>query len=262
MDLRTEAESRVLRQQQLKLSNREKQNGKQVRSKRPRYQIVIDTTGTNENATPKIAALAEIDFKLNGSRARASSGEFVAPRWIPDEEALNCMMCSTSFDWWTRRHHCRNCGRIFCNQCSYYRSLLPIEFGLRDPQRVCKVCHDILQPLQTSLTNDIANHQRTNNVDIVSNGVRRYLNFPIAMTLGSEIRKAAYSTYNLFSQNYWIQDRTVPLGLLASARGLAFITVAKGGWMIAPRFGTGLVVARLRNGEWSAPSAIGLLGIR
>lgn len=41
------------------------------------------------NETPKAAYLAEQDYKLNGNRARASSGEFINPRWIPDEEACN-----------------------------------------------------------------------------------------------------------------------------------------------------------------------------
>jgi len=258
MDLRLEAESRA-RQAQL-----QKKQDTEKRGKKPsRYQVLLDTTGTTPggNSTPYVAALAEIDFRLNGGRARAGSGEFVPPRWVPDEEASLCTLCRAEFDWWTRKHHCRNCGRIFCGTCSYHRSLLPIEFGLRDPQRVCRDCHDILLPLQTTLTNDIANHQRTNVVDVVSNGVRRYLNFPVAMTLGSEIRKASYATYNLFTTLHWIRDRTVPLGLLGTARGIAFITVAKGGWGMGARVGTGLVVARLAGGRWSAPTAVGLVGV-
>ena len=258
MDLRLEAESRA---RAIKNAQLQKQQDSQKRGKKNRYQILLDTTGTIENSTPQVAALAEIDFKLNGGRARCGSGDFVPPRWVPDEECSLCSLCRAEFDWWTRKHHCRNCGRIFCHSCSYYWNLLPIEFGLRDPQRVCRDCHDILLPLQNTLTTDIANHQRTNAVDVVSNSVRRYLNFPIAMTLGSEIRKASYSTYNLFTTFYWIRDRTIPLGLLASAHGIAFMTVLRGGVTLGARLGTGLVIARLPNGQWSAPSAIGTIGV-
>jgi lipid-binding SYLF domain-containing protein len=87
------------------------------------------------------------------------------------------------------------------------------------------------------------------------------MNFPISLTLGSEIRKAGYTAYNLCRQLQYIRDKTVPLGLLAGAKGLAFITVLKGGFMLAPHFGTGLVVARLPSGDWSAPSAIGTIGV-
>jgi hypothetical protein len=262
MNLRFEAENRVERQRLNKLMQSEKSIGATFRNKQLRQRIDIDLTRDGvENMTPRIAALAETDFSLNGSRARCSSGEFVGPRWIPDKESLNCTACLSEFDWWIRRHHCRNCGKIFCGNCSSYQSLLPYAFGIRDPQRVCESCHLTLRPQQTVLTLNIANHARANTVDILSYSLRRYVNLPVSLTLGSEIRKAGYSTYNLCQHLFYIRDRSVPLGLLANAKGLAFITVMKGGFMLAPHFGTGLVVSLLPTGEWSAPSAIGTFGI-
>jgi SH3 domain-containing YSC84-like protein 1 len=43
-------------------------------------------------------------------------------------------------------------------------------------------------------------------------------------------------------------------------KGLAVITVFKAGFLGSGRFGSGIVVARLSDGTWSAPSAIGTLG--
>eukprot|EP01035_Chromulina_nebulosa_P021820 gene21820-28238_t len=83
---------------------------------------------------------------------------------------------------------------------------------------------------------------------------------PFSFTLGSEIRKASYSTYNLFESN-WIKDRSILLHLIPKAFGIAFLTVAKGGFGIAAKIGTGLVISRLLDGKWSAPSAIGTVGI-
>jgi SH3 domain-containing YSC84-like protein 1 len=264
MNFRSEAENRVERQRLNKLLRQERQSGISNRNstRRSRHLMNIDLpTDSTENLTPKIAALAETDYSLNGRRARCTSGEFVGPRWIPDKETLGCLSCRTEFDWWTRRHHCRKCGKIFCGQCSSFQSLLPYDFGLRNPQRVCGSCFEELLPQQNTLTTSIANHAQTNTIDILSYSLRRYFNFPIALTLGSEIRKAGYSTYNLCRQLYYIRDKTIPLGLLSNAKGLVFITVLKGGFMFAPHFGTGLIVSLLPDGTWSAPSAIATCGI-
>lgn len=43
-------------------------------------------------------------------------------------------------------------------------------------------------------------------------------------------------------------------------QGLAIISVFKAGFLGSGRFGSGIVVARLADGTWSAPSAIGTLG--
>ncbi|CAN0329700.1 unnamed protein product, partial [Hapterophycus canaliculatus] len=58
-----------------------------------------------------------------------------------------------------------------------------------------------------------------------------------------------------------IQDQSIPQELLSHAKGLAFLTVIKGGFIVAGRVGTGLVVAKTEEGVWSAPSAIATLGV-
>eukprot|EP01134_Creolimax_fragrantissima_P005194 CFRG5194T1 len=45
-------------------------------------------------------------------------GAIVAPVWVPDSHAKECMGCSCKFTVITRRHHCRACGGVFCNNCS------------------------------------------------------------------------------------------------------------------------------------------------
>lgn len=208
------------------------------------------------------ARLNSIDYKHNGARARANTGEFIAPLWVLDETIDKCTRCSSNFNWVNRRHHCRHCGKIFCEECSASRCLLPEPFGERDPQRVCVDCHNVLVVHQRTLTKIIANHQRVNSVDVASEScsIRRYTNLPFSSTLGSEIRKAAYSIHNLFQEN-WIHDEMIPIRLMATARGLAFLTVVKGGFILAPRLGTGLVIARLPDGRWSGPCAIGTVGV-
>ena len=37
--------------------------------------------------------------------------------WIPAKNIKKCFDCKKNFSMWTRKHHCRICGRIFCNNC-------------------------------------------------------------------------------------------------------------------------------------------------
>jgi len=61
--------------------------------------------------------------------------------WQRDEESAICTGCSASFNVLRRRHHCRACGKIFCNSCCNYWILLPPEYHFDDPQRTCWKCN-------------------------------------------------------------------------------------------------------------------------
>lgn len=61
------------------------------------------------------------------------------PVWIPDVEAPQCMSCGATFTVVKRRHHCRNCGKVFCARCSSNSVPLP-KFGHVKPVRVCNKC--------------------------------------------------------------------------------------------------------------------------
>jgi hypothetical protein len=175
-----------------------------------------------ENTTLKAAKLAEKDYKFNGNRAKRADGEFIPPRWIPDEESENCVVCNVEFDdvndWCSialasanmsiRRHHCRYCGHLVCDACSPARLLLPMEYGLNEPQRVCNACAHILGPLQHQLSATIAKHMQTNTIDVATEhcNVRRYMNSPYSSTLNAEIRKAAYSLHNMLNMQY-VKDK-------------------------------------------------------
>lgn len=51
-------------------------------------------------------------------------------------------------------------------------------------------------------------------------------------------------------------DMVIPPEVLANARGLAIITQIKAGFLFSGRAGSGVIVSRLSDGSWSAPSAI------
>ncbi|XP_048486463.1 lateral signaling target protein 2 homolog isoform X2 [Plutella xylostella] len=61
------------------------------------------------------------------------------PEWVPDIAAPDCMRCSAHFTAFRRRHHCRNCGKVFCASCSSNSIPLP-RYGQLKPVRVCEEC--------------------------------------------------------------------------------------------------------------------------
>ena len=54
--------------------------------------------------------------------------------WLPDDASKGCVGCSKAFSFSRRKHHCRACGRLFCNGCSDKKVELP-HMGLKGPQR-------------------------------------------------------------------------------------------------------------------------------
>ena len=56
-------------------------------------------------------------------------------------------------------------------------------------------------------------------------------------------------------------DKSIPLAILKGAKGLAILTVAKAGVLLAYKLGTGLVISHRPDGSWSAPSAIFSVGL-
>ena len=92
-------------------------------------------------------------------------------QWLPDDAAKNCMRCGEEFTAFTRRHHCRQCGQLFCHRCCNSKALLqpgsgtspedrvaahPVfgagETDKRKPQKVCGKCFELLLPMQPYLT--------------------------------------------------------------------------------------------------------------
>uniref|UniRef100_A0A2K6A8D4 RUN and FYVE domain containing 1 n=1 Tax=Mandrillus leucophaeus TaxID=9568 RepID=A0A2K6A8D4_MANLE len=61
--------------------------------------------------------------------------------WLKDDEATHCRQCEKEFSISRRKHHCRNCGHIFCNTCSSNELALP---SYPKPVRVCDGCHTLL----------------------------------------------------------------------------------------------------------------------
>ncbi|KAI0386522.1 DUF500-domain-containing protein [Hypomontagnella monticulosa] len=83
------------------------------------------------------------------------------------------------------------------------------------------------------------------------------INNPLPSSMASECKKCGkILTSFIDPRQAFGPDKIIPPSILANAKGLAILTVIKAGFLGSARFGSGLVVARLPDGSWSAPSAI------
>ncbi|XP_061600659.1 RUN and FYVE domain-containing protein 2 isoform X2 [Cololabis saira] len=92
-------------------------------------------------------ALEELGSKLSESKLKiedikeANKALQGGQVWLKDKEATHCKLCEKEFSISRRKHHCRNCGEIFCNSCSDNELPLPAS---PKPVRVCDTCHALL----------------------------------------------------------------------------------------------------------------------
>lgn len=96
---------------------------------KPEYKMVVDTHNLMKLAGFDFPSLKEADAMFMAQ---------VAPEWADGPE---CYRCRSVFSVFTRKHHCRACGQIFCDKCSSRELALP-QFGIEKEVRVCETCYE------------------------------------------------------------------------------------------------------------------------
>lgn len=86
-------------------------------------------------------------------------------------------------------------------------------------------------------------------------------NTPLPQALPKECAKAAKIFSSFVDNKNNGLDGVIPRSVLENAKGFAIFTVFKAGFLFSARAGTGIVIAKLDDGSWSAPSAIGSAGL-
>uniref|UniRef100_W5N457 RUN and FYVE domain containing 1 n=1 Tax=Lepisosteus oculatus TaxID=7918 RepID=W5N457_LEPOC len=91
-------------------------------------------------------ALQEMGLHLSQSKLKMEDFKEVnkalkGQAWLKDDEATQCKQCQKEFSISRRKHHCRNCGDIYCSSCSSNELALP---SYPRPVRVCDTCHTLL----------------------------------------------------------------------------------------------------------------------
>ncbi|TKY64198.1 1-phosphatidylinositol-3-phosphate 5-kinase FAB1B [Spatholobus suberectus] len=80
--------------------------------------------------------------------------------WMPDQSCRVCYDCDSQFNLLNRKHHCRLCGRIFCNKCT--TNSVPAPFSNQrnswdelEKIRVCNYCYKQWEQGVVALDNSI-----------------------------------------------------------------------------------------------------------
>ena len=79
------------------------------------------------------------ELAADHSQTRRAVAEQQSRKWESDKDVKHCVGCESKFGAAKRKHHCRNCGRIFCKNCSSQRVATAAS---KDPVRVCNGCFD------------------------------------------------------------------------------------------------------------------------
>lgn len=74
------------------------------------------------------------------------AGRKADDHWVKDSAVITCMniSCQVRFTPFERRHHCRNCGGVFCHKCSCHEAAIP-SLQIVRPVRVCDKCYAALR---------------------------------------------------------------------------------------------------------------------
>lgn len=97
--------------------------------KTPKYRAVQDVVNIMRAEGHKFPLLKESDAMFSAD---------TAPEWA---DGTMCHRCRVPFTLVQRKHHCRACGQVFCQQCSSKNSTLP-KFGFEKEVRVCESCYE------------------------------------------------------------------------------------------------------------------------
>lgn len=100
--------------------------------------------------------------KIPDTRLDIASSNFIELKkgdlqWQNDADVKNCYLCEKKFTMFTRKHHCRNCGKIICDDCSKdYTSKRDGSYY----DRVCKLCYNCVLNLDGKNSDDCENYMK------------------------------------------------------------------------------------------------------
>lgn len=150
--------------------------------------------------------------------------------------------------------------------CNFRYCVARRKDASRDPQSTALVHEEYVLPSARSRRVS-PQSDRAANLCYQASAGRLARSSPRSLTLDKPLGQI-----RLFPRKFWRAPRSVafqekinkcdvlPATLTSSFQGLAILSVLKAGFLGSGRFGSGVVVARLPDGSWSAPSAIATAG--
>ena len=135
--------------------------------------------------------------------------------WVDDKIVNNCNNCNIQFTMLIRKHHCRNCGKIFCGVCSENKITIPNKIKTVNKQynyldyrtyldflninnkeeRVCFKCYKSLNEL-------IKLSKKIQLFDLLSLNVEDYKNISIVCKSWNKISKYYFNKFREIQYNF------------------------------------------------------------
>lgn len=134
-----------------------------------KYQAIKDTMTILKAKGHTFPELREADAMFTAD---------TAPNWA---DGKVCHRCRVEFSFTNRKHHCRNCGQVFCGQCTAKQCPLP-KYGIEKDVRVCDGCFVALQ----RPTSGIKSGSRVADSDLPA----EYLNSSLSQQVQTPARKS------------------------------------------------------------------------
>ncbi|UJR13918.1 hypothetical protein I4U23_000923 [Adineta vaga] len=107
------------------------------------------TTNNNHNTSPRMDTISQsninsVETSSCASWQKIDNTEGTVTRWMPDFNVHTCHSCHSKFQQWpfSRKHHCRKCGNVFCNSCANYYKIIPALNSRA--VRVCRDCYPMI----------------------------------------------------------------------------------------------------------------------
>lgn len=98
------------------------------------------TVGDLESALTDMAAQLE-NAQLDRDDMKDLHESLTGHSWVDEKTVKICAKCTRDFTLKRRKHHCRNCGNVYCGSCS--SNSMPLASNPK-PVRVCDNCHVLL----------------------------------------------------------------------------------------------------------------------
>ncbi|CAF4456888.1 unnamed protein product [Rotaria sp. Silwood2] len=173
LKIELEQSTKLLENERISMENeRIKQSKIQEKLEASLNEVTLDFEEMKRRLVKAIREKAELFNSIHSYEIKLEEEQ--SRKWVPDEDVLNCTKCNTVFGWTVRRHHCRQCQKIFCFYCS---NNWIQGSKLNSPQyRICDFCNEKL--LKESLTpngityNDALNNHETKDETDLSFEVR------------------------------------------------------------------------------------------
>lgn len=180
----------------------------------------------------KIEGVGVLPAQTEGRADVYSDNNYILAKskWMPDDEATHCPLCQQKFSQLRRKHHCRQCGQVFCSKCCKTNVPLP-QLGLENPERVCDGCLPVVE-LVTKSKSPQGSFQSESIQGLLeqihdSTGLRKVVQLggvqaiiSLSRSSNSEVRKKCAEALHLLAMQEPLHNMLIDAGAIKALCGL------------------------------------------